>query len=400
MFDRLGAFIIRHWIFVLLGWAALTVFIHYKGPRWDDVTHDGDFAYLPSSMQSVQADRLLKEAFPNCESQSQIIMVVARRDGPLRSIDFDIADRLAEIFSHKRQSDDSIAEVLTYDEPVVGRMLISDAGPNGQTVLVVVRLRTEFMAVDNQRLVRQIVETMQSLQSRDDFPEDLKLGVTGSAAIGSDMQSAIDESIRNTEISTILLVVFILLVVYRAPVLVIVPIITIIVSLMVALGVVAILAQICDQSAWIDYRIFKTTRIFVVVILWGAGTDFCLFLISRYRERLDHGQTPAAALAQTLGRVGSTVTASAMTTILGLGMMLFCAFGKYHSSGPTIAMCLAVVLAASLTLAPALLRAAGWIVFWPFSSRLYLRNRPSGRGEPADASPHRTPAADSTMSGF
>ena len=387
IFDRLGVSVSRHWFAVLLGWAVLLAVTVRFAPRWDDVTKDGDFAYLPAAMTSVQGERLLEEAFPEALSKSQVIFVVCRSGRPLDKPDYDVADRLVEEYTPGEDAEGPILGVLSHQTEVVGEKLKSRPGPQGQALLIILQLRSEFAAVANMGLLGQIHARLEALRRAADFPPGLQIGLTGSAAVGTDILFAAEESIRNTERATILLVIVILLLVYRSPGLVVIPLVTIFVSLAIALGLVAWISQASELLGWFDYKIFKTSRIFIVVILFGAGTDFCLFLIARYKEELQQSVDPPQALGRALGRVGGALAASAMTTILGLAVMAFADFGKFRYSGPTIAFCLAVGLAASLTLTPAMLRAAGTLVFWPFRTR--YGQAPVGPGPRGRVSPRR-----------
>jgi len=366
MFDRLGTFVSRHWALVLLGWAAVLAGVFFFAPRWDDVTKDGDFEYLPDYCSVVKGDRLLADAFPQLRARSSIVFVLSRPDGPLTDADRALADRIAEKFKRQESAEGPIIRVLGHRTEAVGEKLVSKVGPHGQGLLVVLQVNREFMALDNMKLMQDVFAAIEEIRREQGIPEGLEMGVSGSAAIGADMRFANVESLRNTEKATIILVVVILVLVYRAPGLVIVPVATVAVSVVAATGLVALLADGASRVDWSSYMIFKTTRIFVVVSLFGAGVDFCLFIIARYKEELGRGLEPGEAIARALGRVGEALAASALTTIVGLGLMYFSEFGKFRNSGPTVALCLVVALAASLTLAPALLRAAGRIVFWPW----------------------------------
>ena len=88
--------------------------------------------------------------------------------------------------------------------------------------------------------------------------------------------------------------------------LVVVPVLTIAVSVSVGSSLVALMTQADHVPGieWWNFKVFTTTRIFIVVILFGSGTDFCLFLIARYKEELERGLAQREALAAALGGVG------------------------------------------------------------------------------------------------
>ncbi len=156
-----------------------------------------------------------------------------------------------------------------------------------------------------------------------------------------------------------LLVVVVLLLVYRAPLLALVPLVTIGVSVWVSLNVLALATLLPGV------HLVNISKVFAIVILYGAGTDYCLFLISRYREELSQGQESGQALGTSVGKVGGALAASAGTVMVGLGLMGLAEFAKVRYAGPAIALSLAVALLAALTLTPALLRLLGKVVFWP-----------------------------------
>jgi RND superfamily putative drug exporter len=388
VFERLGPFISRHGGPIVAFWVLLAVSLHLVAPRWQDVACDGDMAYLPANLPSVEGERLLARAFPGEKAKSEFAVVVERRDGPLTMDDLLWSDSLADRF-RQRQSDLPIVDVWNRNTEVIGEKLLSRVSKNGQATVTLLNIKNEFMATANLRLLKEVQPVLD--EARRTAPEGLNVGITGSAAIGGDMLRSTAESIQNTELTTVALVVVILLLVYRAPLLVLIPLLTIGAAFFVATDTLALLTQVSrlDGFGWWNFKIFTTTKIFIVVILFGSGTDFCLFLISRYKEELERGLGRPEAVAEAIGRVGEALVGSAMTTICGLGMMFFADFGKFRNSGPAIALCLAITLVACLTLAPALLRATGRAVFWPLAT-----------GEPRSAGIQRDEQRDPGVNRF
>jgi putative drug exporter of the RND superfamily len=262
-----------------------------------------------------------------------------------------------------------LVDVWTWRERALGHKLESKTG---QARLISLHLGNEFTAVSNiaaldglENLIAQV-----RMEHADTVSPGLRIEVTGSAAVGADMLRAAASSVRQTEGVTVVLVLLILVIVYRGPFLVAIPVTSIGLSLIVSTALVALLARDPAQPGSGGLGVFTTTRIFIVVLLFGAGTDFCLFFLARVREILEKQAMPSRehfyrVVARAWRGVHNALVASAMTTIVGLGLMWLSSFEKFRFSGPIIAISLAVTLVVCLTFTPAILSGLGRLAFWP-----------------------------------
>jgi RND superfamily putative drug exporter len=305
---------------------------------------------------------LWERGFPEDASSSDLVLIYERKNGRLTAGDFRFVDDEASSLSQFAQEHPElgVSKIETHRSPVIGPRLIGScaSGPN-QAVLSIVSLNSTYLSQKTQLAVARILEWINT--ERLGPPPGLRRAVTGSAAVGHDTNTATNESIQHTTNTTIALVILILLVVYRSPLLAMVPLVTIAFSVFASLKLIALLTEVPG----LGFQVINLTQIFIVVVLFGAGTDYCLFLVARYREELGRGKPRVEALRDAISQVGAAVVASAATVIVGLGMLGFSSFATFQFTGPTIALSLAVALAAALTLAPAMLDWLGTALFWP-----------------------------------
>jgi RND superfamily putative drug exporter len=379
MFEWLGKIIERRWQVILILWglallAALGVHrewynrlfgTHIK--TFTQVAKDGEFAFLPPQMQSLLGEQLLAKAFPKDLYKSSVVIVVRRLGQPLQPEDETFIEDVLKPRLEAIQDELKLGrelEIVTFKSPKGGQLLVSE---DQEASLVIMPLNREFLEWGNVPVITRIEKLLDAELSDDPvthkslIPTGLGLAMSGSATVGRDMLVAGKESASATERATIGLVVVLLLVIYQSPVLAAIPLFTVAVSVVIAKALVVLLAQIPG----LDYRVFFGMETYITVVTYGTGVDYCLFLIARYKEELDRGLAFPKALTTTLTQVGAAVTASALTVICGIGMMVFAQFGKFREAGIGISLSLSVGLIAALTLAPALLRLCGRWAFWP-----------------------------------
>ncbi len=202
--------------------------------------------------------------------------------------------------------------------------------------------------------------------------------VTGPGGMAADLERVADDAGRTLLFATLGLVLLLLLFVYRAPVLALLPLLAVGTAYLTAIGI----AYLLIQAGAIAVNTEGT--MLLLVLVFGAGTDYSLLLIHRYREELDGGQEPATALPAALAASVRPIAASAETVIAAMLVLLLADLESTHWLGPVLAIGVATMLAAALTLLPAVLSLLGRRAFWPArGSAEPGRGAAAGRGSPA-----------------
>ena len=214
--------------------------------------------------------------------------------------------------------------------------------------LVAVPLSTAFVAPSSQTAV----EWLQRQAAASDMapPAGLQVLWSGDAVIGRDYMENVQTSLDRAALATVVLLLFVLMAVYRSLWLAAVPLISIGVCVVISRGVLAWMTV----AGW---EISPLVELFLIVLLFGSGTDFCLFVSWRFGEHWN-AANPGGAMRATMRYALHPLLTSAGTVIIGLSLMGTTRFKLFSSTGPSVAIGLAITLAAVLTLTPALLGSA------------------------------------------
>ena len=187
----------------------------------------------------------------------------------------------------------------------------------------------------------------------------LQIRLTGPAGIATDAGAIFTKGNVNLELLTVLIVLALLGIVYRSPLLAITPVI----AVGWAYGIARSLLTIGEHLAGIALN--GEAVGLVTVLLFGAGTDYTLFIISRYRTELTRHADPYAAMRAALHGIAEVILASGGVVLLATLSLLLAHYGTYHDFGVALSTSIAVILVAGLTLIPSLLALLGRAAFWP-----------------------------------
>jgi RND superfamily putative drug exporter len=350
MFDRLGRLVLRLRFVFLAGWVVAAVFFGVMGPSLTQVGSADESSFLPQDAESLAARHVIAQSFPSDSAPSQGLIVVSRTGG-LTDADRAAIEGLRSYFEGSGHPKAIVRYVTAEGSPSLASMLRSS---DGVVELAHFDMSTPSFLPETNETVDQV---RAHFGSPGVLPSGLTAQVTGQAGIGRDYLQAIRDGTDRTTLVTIVLVVVVLLLIYRAPLAALVPLMTIGAAFLVARGILGFVAQ----AGW---QLSSVLDSFIVVLVFGVGTDYTIFMISRFREELGRHE-PQDAVRVTYGRIGAVIAASAATVIVGLTAMVAARFGMIQTTGPALAITILVTLLAGLTLTPSLLSISGRRLFWP-----------------------------------
>ena len=318
------------WLIVLVGLNAVNIF-----DRYADAEQNRTIDYLPSGAESVEViDRI--DEFESGERFAAV--VVYARNGGLTA-----GDRALIV-----QDRGELAEVAT-----AGRPPPPEFSRDGTTALNVVPFETtgegDIVTRDLDG-VREVVEGA---------PPGLQVEVTGPAGFAADAIEVF-ESINGTLLAATALLVFVLLIlIYRSPIFWLVPFLSVIVAEVSSRGLGYLLSEL-------GVTVTGQTSSILTVLVFGAGTDYALLIVARYREELRRQEDKHAAVATAMRTAGPPVVASAATVMAALLCLSFAQVNGTAGLALIGAMAIGLTMLVMCTMLPALLAICGRRAFWPF----------------------------------
>ena len=343
-------------ILVVIAWFGVTGFFGPLFGKLTSVQENDNSAFLPDSAESTKAVKLL-ESFAAGESTAFPTLVLLEGTvGP---------EVLQQINAHLETVPDlklGGTDIPLSKYLLPGSQVTAFPAPDGTAVLASILLDGAAIAEvlpNEEPVLPAIVEAL-----REDFtPFAKELGfesyVTGAGGLIGDLFGAFGDLDSTLLLTTLGVVAFILIIVYRSPILWFLPLLSAVFALSTAGGIIYLLAKnnVIDVNG-------QSQGILSVLVL-GAGTDYALLLISRYREELHHHATPVAAMRAAYKGTFEPIVASGATVALGLLVLLLSDLSGNRGLGPIGAIGVAVAVITMVTLLPAFLVLFGRWIFWP-----------------------------------
>jgi putative drug exporter of the RND superfamily len=341
-FESLGRFVVRRPLAIIACWIGLVAVLFVLISPLIVVAQRNPPDLLPKDSPVLAASALMKESFKEADG-GNIVVVVLSDDHGLTPADEDVYRKLVDALRA-----DTANVKSTQDFVAIPELRPTMTSKDGKAWTLPVSLAGNMGTGPGQRAYTHALSTVKSATAG----SSLNVNVVGAAATFEDLNAIGEHDQTIIELSTVVTIFTILVIVYRNLVAMLMPLLTIGVTMGVAQQVVAGMAEL-------GLPIGPQTLVLMTGMMMGAGTDYAVFLFSRYQEYLRQGVESDAAVVSALATIGEVITGSAATVALTFLGLSFATLAVFLTVGPALAVTILIALLGSVTMLPALMVLAG-----------------------------------------
>lgn len=323
---------------ILIGLIVLTAALFVAAPNLTEQAEQAGSFQLSEDMDSQRAQNILNAAGKSDKTISLVYEFESLGDTERADI--------ARVIDELEQNDTVVKDVLDpFENAETEAQLVSE-----DERIVLVPITVEGSMEDINAFADDVRENI--------LPTDEIVYITGEEIINNDVNLSAQEGLKKTEIITVVLIFGLLLLVFRSIVTPFIP--------LIAVGFTYLLSQsfVAFFVDWFGFPVSNYTQIFLVAILFGIGTDYCILLLSRYKEELSAGHTIEDAIVNTYKTAGRTVLISGLAVFVGFAAIGFADFPIFKSA-VAVAVGIAVLLLILFTVVPFFMATLKNRLFWP-----------------------------------
>ncbi|QDJ18844.1 MMPL family transporter [Lactiplantibacillus plantarum] len=313
-------------------------------PNISSLVRDKGQTKLPSSAKSQVAQVIQNHWGRNQNNTRQVVVVFNNGDSPLTSDQKQAIDGTIQRFKVQKSKYHVKSMTAASDNAAAKKQLISK---DKSTQLL------QLMVGKNQTVANMTKNITAGAKTA-----GVKTYVTGSDILNDDFTQETEAGIQKTEIITVIFIFIVLTVVFRSPITPLVSLLSVGVSFIISLSVVMNLVN------KFNFPLSNFTQVFMVVVLFGIGTDYNILLFDQFKEELSHGDSPVAATGRALKIAGRTILYSGSSLLIGFSALGLANFSIYKSA-VGVAIAVAILLLVLLTLNPFFMALLGPRLFWP-----------------------------------
>ncbi|NRO60327.1 putative membrane protein YdgH [Lactobacillus helveticus] len=336
---------LKNHVFSLIAWILILIISIFALPNIKELTNAHSDITLPSNVQSNVAQYIKNNWGAKKKNTYEVALVFNKKHGKLTEADKAAINNTLDKFTNDKHKY-GIKDSLLPDSNIATRKKLQSKDG------------TTWVAQFNIAKSHGTIEEVYNQMNRDAKTQGLRTYVTGADILQHDFSASIQEGVKKTEAITVVFIFIVLVIVFKSPIVPLISLLTVGVSFLTSFSIVTNLVEHAN------FPFSNFTQVFMVIVLFGIGTDYNILLYDKFKENLGKGMDKYEALHDALFKAGKTILYSGLSILIGFTALSLAKFSVYQST-VGVAVGVAALLVVLLTLNPFFMAVLGKKMFWP-----------------------------------